>query len=587
MDGSVTLKVYSGDALVGEFPVTRDIVKIGRLPTAHLRLDDPAVSRIHAILTAQAGALSLVDMGSERGTLLNGRRVTKASVRPGDEILMGSTRIVVALCPAEPAAPSVSEPAISPALLTPPAPAEEPEAASREHRAEEAPPLSAAVRSPLPRRERSIDSQPLALHIRYYWGDTLLQASQHPAPRPVYVGATPRCELELSAERLGALEHALIVPSDDGFAVTLGARMSGTVDRGDGPVPLAPGLSELGPSDVAAIELGDIRAELCFRPQLRLSPLPWIRHVDLRFLNSILMAFVCVGAFVISAATHASVDIEADDLSADRWKVIKVVLREPPKPPPLVEKVRKAKLEAEVAQVPATTSPAPKRPERKPAVTRPAGGIRFDSSAAVSRLFGGGGPGISAGFGSNGPPGPGVGLRDAVASLGRPGSGGPGFGGLDSMMRGPGGPGFGPGNAIGIGPIAVPGGDRPGPVVRLERGPQNRGPHVIASGPEETGGQLPRELIREVIRRRIAQVRFCYEQALQSNPALAGRVRVEFLIAPDGRVRSARVAEGTTLDDSSLTDCLVARVGSWEFPQPKGGGSVKVTYPFVFKPVGD
>lgn len=97
------------------------------------------------------------------------------------------------------------------------------------------------------------------------------------------------------------------------------------------------------------------------------------------------------------------------------------------------------------------------------------------------------------------------------------------------------------------------------------------------------GGLDPDE-INAVIQRHIGQVRFCYEQGLQGLPALSGRVAVRFVIANTGFVNMASVAN-TSLKNSPVESCIVQRLKTWKFPEPRGGVNVRVTYPFVLKRV--
>jgi hypothetical protein len=99
------------------------------------------------------------------------------------------------------------------------------------------------------------------------------------------------------------------------------------------------------------------------------------------------------------------------------------------------------------------------------------------------------------------------------------------------------------------------------------------------------GGGLDRELIDDVIRRNLGQVRFCYEQALQGDPSLAGRVAVGFTIGGNGQVKTASV-ENTTLNSRLVEDCILLRLKTWKFPLPEGGLDVKVSYPFVLRRTG-
>ncbi|MCK6549124.1 FHA domain-containing protein, partial [Myxococcota bacterium] len=91
------LTVYKGSELVGEHRFDRDIVKIGRLASAHLKLDDTKVSRIHAVIEAASDGqdYSIIDMGSTEGTFVNGEKVSKEKLREGDEIRLGDCRLVV------------------------------------------------------------------------------------------------------------------------------------------------------------------------------------------------------------------------------------------------------------------------------------------------------------------------------------------------------------------------------------------------------------------------------------------------------------------------------------------------------------
>lgn len=98
-------------------------------------------------------------------------------------------------------------------------------------------------------------------------------------------------------------------------------------------------------------------------------------------------------------------------------------------------------------------------------------------------------------------------------------------------------------------------------------------------------GGLDRDLIADVINKNIGQIRFCYEQGLQSEPSLNGRVAVAFTINGNGQVSAASVAN-TTLNARIVEDCIVLRLRGWKFPLPDGGVDVKVTYPFVLRRSG-
>jgi hypothetical protein len=106
---AIPLKVaiYKGSDLVGEQRFDRDIIKIGRLASAHLKLDDPKVSRIHAVIEVSSDGqeFSIIDMGSSDGTFVNGERISKEKLRDGDEVKVGDCRLVVSLDESAEAAP--------------------------------------------------------------------------------------------------------------------------------------------------------------------------------------------------------------------------------------------------------------------------------------------------------------------------------------------------------------------------------------------------------------------------------------------------------------------------------------------------
>jgi hypothetical protein len=76
--------------------VTQDIVKIGKDPKSHLRLDDETASRMHAVVeVAGVDDITLIDLGNEPGTLVNGQRINKCKIKAGDEVRIADTRIVL------------------------------------------------------------------------------------------------------------------------------------------------------------------------------------------------------------------------------------------------------------------------------------------------------------------------------------------------------------------------------------------------------------------------------------------------------------------------------------------------------------
>jgi hypothetical protein len=116
------------------------------------------------------------------------------------------------------------------------------------------------------------------------------------------------------------------------------------------------------------------------------------------------------------------------------------------------------------------------------------------------------------------------------------------------------------------------------------RGKEN-GDIGLGPGKPEVTGSIDPELIRKVVHDHRAQIRTCYETKLSSRPDLAGKLVSAWTIDQSGAVTEAHTQE-STLGDREVEGCVAAKIRSWRFPIPKGGGEVFVTYPFIFTPGG-
>ena len=73
---------------------------IGRGSEADLRINDPGISRLHARVVVKQDAagevdVSVEDLGSTNGVIVNGQRVTNVALADGSRIEIGSTRMLV------------------------------------------------------------------------------------------------------------------------------------------------------------------------------------------------------------------------------------------------------------------------------------------------------------------------------------------------------------------------------------------------------------------------------------------------------------------------------------------------------------
>ena len=80
---------FDEDDRVRVFPLQDGWTRIGRSLSAHVRFDDPTVSRRHALLYRDDAGARILDDRSLNGVFRNGDRVELAELEDGDEISIG------------------------------------------------------------------------------------------------------------------------------------------------------------------------------------------------------------------------------------------------------------------------------------------------------------------------------------------------------------------------------------------------------------------------------------------------------------------------------------------------------------------
>jgi len=602
---ALTLKVYRGEVLVTSRDFERDIIKIGKLASAHLCLEDEKVSRIHAIIeTAPDGGLSIIDMGSTEGTFVNGKRVSKGPLAFGDELKLGNLTVRVeaqsgAVQPG--ASPAVASGSPSVVVAAPPPPpsaaAYSPVAVTLQNMpAVAVPNMPAASEAVVPPRRLARAAGPLGLSVRFRWGRDQILAEHLLAPGKAVrftVGQGDEVDFVMGDGPLGAREFVLVQSDGGSFQVFAPRGARATVERdgaraeveaGSGYVPNA--------GELVSVELGGIVAEATLQPMPRPVAVPFGETIDYGVLNVFLVMFFAAAMFVVTALNRdAEGDAYADDLAGANARLAKLIVKPPEtQKNPFLEKLRQKKEDTEMAaKRRGDEGQMGKKDEtKKNARAAPKGDPSKKDQARMltEKIFGGNqGGGISTIFGANGLGGE---LKSAMGNMfgAAPGDA-QGLGGLG--LRGAGAGGGGVGDTIGIGGIGTKG--RGGGTGGYGTGTGMLGGKKsvdigITSSDATVVGSLDKELIRQVIRRNINQVRYCYETQLQRNPKLNGKVSIKFVISAAGTVASSQVAS-STVDNAELEACVAGRVRAWEFPKPKGGGVVVVTYPFVFKQSGE
>jgi FHA domain len=75
-------------------PLTEEVTTIGSVAGNTVVLADPAVSRKHAGIRRVDSSYELADLGSTNGVYVNGHKVPKKTLEPGDIIRVGNTEAV-------------------------------------------------------------------------------------------------------------------------------------------------------------------------------------------------------------------------------------------------------------------------------------------------------------------------------------------------------------------------------------------------------------------------------------------------------------------------------------------------------------
>jgi pSer/pThr/pTyr-binding forkhead associated (FHA) protein len=82
------------DGNVAEIPMSKPRLVVGRASDCDVRLQLPSVSSHHVAITRSASAVTVEDLGSTNGTKVNGRKIENLQLKHGDQIEIGTERLV-------------------------------------------------------------------------------------------------------------------------------------------------------------------------------------------------------------------------------------------------------------------------------------------------------------------------------------------------------------------------------------------------------------------------------------------------------------------------------------------------------------
>lgn len=99
---------------------------------------------------------------------------------------------------------------------------------------------------------------------------------------------------------------------------------------------------------------------------------------------------------------------------------------------------------------------------------------------------------------------------------------------------------------------------------------------------EPLTGVLDPALVSKTIDRRKFELQLCYELALRRNQKTLGKMEFSWRIDSRGKISELTLLN-STIRDRRMISCVKQKISAWRFPRPRQG-SIKIKYPFSFKP---
>ncbi len=588
---SITLQITNPDGSVTESTSELESIIVGSGSGASVKLTDPKVSNLHCMFKVEKdGAVTVIDLGSESGTKFKDQTVKEpALVASGETVTIGESKVKI-VYGEEKAVEAKSEKS------------EKSEKKDKKEKKEKSVPstkglagtgknAAALFSEPLPAEAVPTESEKV-LQVALLWGDTLINVQHFGEGVPVTIGdgegnrfTVFNAGANFSLAQSRGATAIVNVPSEAGLIVTTKSdshkskeqlKTEGKLKAADGGVRAD--AVELALHDRAQVSFNDVAFILRFvRPSTHVTQNTFEEH-DFTFFKIVsicLMAFFALVAAMV--LTPLGFGGDGDDIFGNPSKYVKLMI----KPEKKVE-IKKFK---DLSGIKEGEKPKEKegkfgKQDAKKDQADPSK-KRMDDQKKVSSLmasmFGGSSKSLfEAGLGT--------GVNAALGGLtGGAGVGdAQGVGGLGSRGSGAGGGGMG----LGLGGLGTKGGGRGrGGYGSIDLGGKGKDSTRVIPGKTTVVGGLDKDVIMKVIKRHQNEIKFCYEQELQKNQALAGKVAVAWTIDPSGGVSEANVSE-SSMSNANVESCIVQRIRRWKFPEPAGGGVVNVTFPWVFAGAG-
>jgi hypothetical protein len=621
----LTFEIFKGTEFLRREESSSESVTIGKGPAAMLRVADAALQDLHVVLNVNDdGSVQLHDLAADGSTVVNGKKVDSNVVLAADDVItIGPVRVVVRI--ADTAAYADEEATrvdVSPVTgAAPDAPSAEDEDNTGVEDV-----MAYVMRSSASAGDAGADrSRGKMLEVSQVFGDSIMGVRHFSKSAKVRVGASIETSLKMFGVKIAEVPEAIapvipvltlslgtteenwknpfyvpaeFLPNDNyvlfenvggAWVCNITEKWAGFVDQGETRKTfqelIASGQARKGASGYQ-IEISedarlvvDLGSTIFVAHQAypgKKAVVAFGESIDYPFLAMVFFGLFVTGMFFGAITlvpppevTEQEIDPHLVEMLLEKEKEEKL----PDKNPDAGEGAKAKKEEGKVGKKDAKMDKAKGEKVEKMKMDREVaenagllGALRddssLDSSLSNTGLSGAMNNGIGGLIGAKGTQMGSGGLGGRGGGLGGGGSA-DGLGGMGTRGRGSGASGYGSGGGNfgdrGEGAIAGVGGD----------------PIVL--------GALDKSLIDAVIKRNMAAIRYCYQRELTKNPSLGGKITVKFVIAADGTVSQA-TTKATTMNNPAVESCINGRFARFQFPQPKGGGVVIVSYPFIFSP---
>ncbi|PKN55735.1 MAG: hypothetical protein CVU56_19980 [Deltaproteobacteria bacterium HGW-Deltaproteobacteria-14] len=645
MKTKIGFSIYLNGKLIREIAFDRPIVNVGKLSTSNLRLDDINVSRKHAVIEQREnGQWRITDLGSTNGTIVRGERVVQGDLHDGDRLVLGTTTLIVHLDDEAVAGVERREEAPKIEVAGSGTAGGQPLAAKGKGKRPAKPtgePVPAEEIRGLgedsfyKKKEVVEATSTDALEVALLWGETVLAVETFEKPQSITVGEAKGCRFALPQSVLGGMAYELVRAQGGRFVLDVtnpnlkgdllvdgGVKSVEEIREGGGKItldqpirarlhagkftllvsygqaPTKPGVGSIGRVDVDAWIYISISAIVHIAFLVVLSLLPTDLNFSERDPRALAQRAIEVLRVEVKPEEEEKKKKEEEeekkknktpgedekDKGEDKMKVDNspIEVERPDKDPQkltnklimekkrereafnaMSEEDRKKKAEQMVQQT--STNQAfqntafndllntdPDLNNRKPLFR--ALSSRADDGAEGANDF----------------------AQGSIDPFG--GSLGPGPGGFQTEGGGPGGP-SGPGGPAIAG--VLDGKNRGRNLNDLDFNQRAVDPQIIQM-PVRLTGELDAKTVQQYIRRYLSGIKWCYQDRLQSNRNLSGKLTLAFTILPNGSVLDP-TCKNSTLGDEVLHKCISNKMSRWKFPSPKDGGLVEVQYPIILK----